>query len=491
LGAGRLRNRYDDLDMFSKNRQLFLTGVFFLDAALLYASWIGSYWLRFHLLPLDAPLGVPRLSSYLGYGAIVVLTALLVLRSLRLYRSQRTARLGGELMAIGQGMTIVLALAALGSFYLRGELARSVLLLFGVAGTAALSVERFLIRLGLRALRSRGRNLRHALIVGTGPLAIGVARKMNENPDFGFAVKGLVSPRTGDAWSRADGRGAAAAPGLVEGIPVLGSVEDFPGLAERCGAELVYLALGRAEWEAEQEALDRLSDSTVAVRLVPDLARAFTLNASVEDFDGTPVVLVTESPGQGWNQVVKRAFDLLSSTAGLIVLSPVLAALAIAVKLDSPGPVFYAQDRVGMNGRRFRMLKFRTMRVGSDAGGAQWTTKGDPRRTRGGAILRRFSLDELPQLWNVFRGEMSLVGPRPEQPAFVEQFRGSIPRYMLRHHMKAGITGWAQVNGLRGDTPLERRIEYDLHYIQHWSLFFDIRILALTLVRVFRDPTAI
>jgi Undecaprenyl-phosphate glucose phosphotransferase len=271
---------------------------------------------------------------------------------------------------------------------------------------------------------------------------------------------------------------------------VIGTLADLPGLAERCGAELVYLALGREEWEAEQEALDRLSDSTAAVRLVPDLARAYTLNASVEDFDGTPVVLVTESPEQGWNQVLKRAFDLVFSAVGLIVLSPVLAAVAIWVKADSPGPVFFAQDRVGMNGRRFRMLKFRTMRVGADAAGAGWTTKDDPRRTGAGAVLRRFSLDELPQLWNVFVGNMSLVGPRPEQPTFVEQFRGSIPRYMLRHHVKAGITGWAQVNGLRGDTPLERRIEYDLYYIQNWSLLFDLRILALTVARVFRDPTA-
>jgi Undecaprenyl-phosphate glucose phosphotransferase len=294
-------------------------------------------------------------------------------------------------------------------------------------------------------------------------------------------VAGLVAARAESATPKAES----------EGFPIVGTVADFPDLIERTGSELVYLALGRAEWEAEQEALDRLSDSTVAVRLVPDLARAFTLNASVEDFDGTPVVLVTETPEQGWNQVLKRSFDLVCSAAGLVLLSPLFAALAIWVKLDSPGPVFYAQERVGMNGRRFRMLKFRTMRVGSDAGGPQWTTRDDPRRTRGGTLLRRLSLDELPQLWNVFVGEMSLVGPRPEQPAFVEQFRGVIPRYMLRHHVKAGITGWAQVNGLRGDTPLEQRIEYDLYYIQHWSLFFDIRILAQTVARVFRDPTAI
>jgi Undecaprenyl-phosphate glucose phosphotransferase len=472
--------------MFAKNRQLVLTGVFFLDVVLLYASWIAAYELRFDLLPIEAPLGVPRLSAYLWYGAVVVLAALLVLRSLRLYRSQRTARLGAEIVAIAQGMTIVTALAALGSFFLRGELARSVLLLFWFVGTLALWGQRLLIRLALRALRRQGRNLRHVLIVGTGPLARSVARKMSEHPDFGFAVVGLVAPGI------APGAGPAARDlGDLGGVPVVGTVDDFPGLVDRTGAELVYLALGRAEWEAEQETLDRLSDSTVAVRLVPDLARAFTLNASIEDFDGTPVVLVTESPEQGWNQVLKRAFDLACSAIGLVVLLPLLLALAIWVKVDSPGPVFYAQERVGMNGRRFRMLKFRTMRVGSDAGGPQWTTKDDPRRTHGGTLLRRLSLDELPQLWNVFVGEMSLVGPRPEQPAFVEQFRGSIPRYMLRHHMKAGITGWAQVNGLRGDTPLEQRIEYDLYYIQHWSLFFDIRILARTVARVFRDPTAI
>ena len=467
--------------MFAKNRQLFLTGVFFMDAALLYVSWIVAYELRFRLLPMDAPLGVPRLSAYLWYGAVVVLAALLVLRTLRLYRSQRTSRLGAEIVAIAQGMTAVTALAALGSFFVRGELARSVLLLFAGVGTCALCGERLLIRVALRALRRQGRNLRHVIVVGTGPLAVSVARKMSQNPDFGFAVTGLVAARAGDM----------PAPVAQGSFPVIGTVADFPGLVETTGAELVYLALGRAEWEAEQAALDRLSDSTVAVRLVPDLARAFTLNASVEDFDGTPVVLVTESPGQGWNQVLKRSFDFVFAAIGLVVLSPVLAALALWVKLDSPGPIFYTQERVGMNGRRFRMLKFRTMRVGSDAGGPQWTTKDDPRRTRGGALLRRLSLDELPQLWNVFVGEMSLVGPRPEQPAFVEQFRGSIPRYMLRHHVKAGITGWAQVNGLRGDTPLEQRIEYDLYYIQHWSLFFDIRILARTIACVFRDPTAI
>jgi exopolysaccharide biosynthesis polyprenyl glycosylphosphotransferase len=226
------------------------------------------------------------------------------------------------------------------------------------------------------------------------------------------------------------------------------------------------------------------------VRLVPDLTQAFQLNATVEDFDGIPVVLIAESPEQGWNAVLKRGFDLIASAVGLIVISPVLLVLAVLVRIDSPGPVFYTQERVGVSGRRFRMLKFRSMRANADADGPAWTVADDPRRTRFGEILRRYSLDELPQLWNVLIGDMSLVGPRPEQPAYVERFRASIPRYFLRHHVKAGMTGWAQVNGLRGDTPLEKRIEYDLYYIENWSLMFDVRILFLTVARVFRDATA-
>ena len=189
-------------------------------------------------------------------------------------------------------------------------------------------------------------------------------------------------------------------------------------------------------------------------------------------------------------EIVRRLVDIALSSFLLVVLAPVMVLVAAAVKLDSPGPVFYAQERVGLNGRRFRMIKFRSMRVDAEARGAGWTTKDDPRRTRFGEVLRRLSLDELPQLWNVLVGDMSLVGPRPERPVYVDQFRASIPRYMLRHHVRAGLTGWAQVNGLRGDTPLERRIEYDLYYVKNWSLALDVRILLLTFARVFRDGSA-
>jgi Undecaprenyl-phosphate glucose phosphotransferase len=464
--------------MFTRDRQLLATGVFVLDGVLIAAAWLAAYGLRFYLLPVPAPLGIPSLSFHLWVGAVLTPVALLVLRMFRLYRSARTVSLWSELFGLAQSVVVVTALAGLGSFFARGELPRSVLLIFAPLAIAALWTSRFVIRTALRAARRAGRNLRHVLIVGTGDHALQLATKLEGHPDYGLAIKGLVA---------AD---RALSDQMVGRYRVLGSVSDLPGLVERHGVDFVYVALPRSEWQAEEDALVRLSDSTAAVRLVPDLARSFTLNATVEDFDGTPVVLVTETPDQGWNAVIKRAFDLAFSTAGLIVLSPVLAAIAIWVKLDSPGPALYAQERVGINGLRFRMYKFRTMRVDAEADGAGWTTPDDPRRTGAGELLRRTSLDELPQLWNVLLGHMSLVGPRPERPVFVDQFRASIPRYMLRHHVKAGMTGWAQVNGLRGDTPLERRIEYDLYYIEHWSLGFDLRIIALTFVRVFRDASA-
>jgi Undecaprenyl-phosphate glucose phosphotransferase len=464
--------------MFARSRQLFATGMFAVDAVLIAGSWLAAYWLRFHGLALPTPLGVPPLSLYLWSAAVLTPTALLVLRTFRLYRSARTGRLGFELLAVVQAMVVVAAIAGVGSFYARGELSRTVIAVFFACATTALVTVRVGARLVLREFRRRGHNLRHVIVVGTGEPARMLLKKIRRHDDFGFRVHGLVAADAADVGRT-----------LYE-VPVLGAVAELPRLVEAHNAEIIYLALERREWEAEADALALLADSTAAVRLVPDLSQAFRLNASVEDFDGMPVVLVTESPEQGWNAVVKRAFDLACSGLGLVVLSPLLALIAVLVKLDSRGPVFYAQERVGMNGRRFRMFKFRSMGTDAESAGSAWTVKNDPRRTVLGGTLRRLSLDELPQLWNVFTGDMSLVGPRPEQPRFVEEFRGAIPRYMLRHHVKAGMTGWAQVNGLRGDTPLEDRIRYDLYYVQNWSLWFDVRILFLTVARVFRDASA-
>jgi Undecaprenyl-phosphate glucose phosphotransferase len=465
--------------MRAKHHQLLVGALFLLDGLLIAASWIVAYALRFRALSWPAPRGIPPLESYLWFASLIAPIGLLVLHSLGAYRPERPHSLPREMMVLLQAATLITALAALASYFTRGEMARSIMPVF--AGVLALSLcaSRLALRGILRRARRSGRILCRVLIVGTGEAALALARKMLRRADYGYALQGFVSA------------GPEATGGAIEGVPVVGAVQELPRLVQQYDVEQVYLALDRVEHASEQHALDRLADSTVSVRLVPDLARAFTLNASVEDFDGTPVVLVTQSPDEGWRSAVKRAFDLLVAAVALVLLSPVMAAIAVWIKLDSPGPVLYVQERVGLNGRRFAMYKFRTMRADSESeSGPTWATKDDPRCTRAGRVLRRLSLDELPQLWNVVMGRMSLVGPRPERPVFVDQFRSSVPRYMLRHHVKAGLTGWAQVNGLRGDTPLDRRIEYDLFYIRNWSLGFDLKILLLTVTRLLRDASS-
>jgi FlaA1/EpsC-like NDP-sugar epimerase len=343
--------------VFARHRQLLQTGIFFLDALLIFASWCAAYWLRFHVLPLPVPRGVPPIERYLWIGAVLTPLGLLILRSFHLYRSARTARLSQELWTLVQGVAILAAVAALASYSIRGEVSRSVLLLFALLAALSLTTAHATIRLALRVSRRRGFNMRHVLLVGTGDLAERVGRKMIAEADYGLHVIGMVAADPSEVGNH------------VGPFDVVGCVADLPGLATRTGADFVYVAFARAEHEAEREALERLGDSTAAVRLVPDLSQMHTLNANVEDFDGTPVVLVTETPEQGWNSVLKRAFDLAVSAILLLLLLPLLVAIAIWVKLDSPGPALYAQERVGSNGRRFRMLKFRTMRTDAEAEG--------------------------------------------------------------------------------------------------------------------------
>ena len=229
----------------------------------------------------------------------------------------------------------------------------------------------------------------------------------------------------------------------------------------------------------------------MTIHVVPDLFRFASLRGGVEEFEGMPFIHLRESPLHGWSSAAKRVFDIVFSLGVLIGLSPLLLVLALLVKLTSRGPVLYRQERMGLDGQRFRMLKFRTMRVDAEAEtGPVWATTADTRRSPLGAWLRRFSLDELPQFVNVLRGEMSVVGPRPERPVFVERFRQTVPGYMLRHKVKAGVTGWAQVNGLRGNTSLEKRIEFDLEYIERWSLGMDLKIIALTMVKILVERNA-
>jgi Undecaprenyl-phosphate glucose phosphotransferase len=357
-------------------------------------------------------------------------------------------------------------------FFREYDYSRVVIVYFWIFSIASVSFARYAFREALRVARRRGYNLRFALVVGGGELAAGVVRRLKARPDTGIQILGLVG----------DDKRAAA------GVQSLGGFADLRAVLDAHEVDHVILALAHEEYGRLGGLLEAIGDEPVTIHVVPDLGRFTSLRGGVEEFEGLPFVHLRESPLYGWSRLAKRVFDLAFSLGVLALLSPALVALAAAVKLTSRGPILYGQERMGLDGQRFRMMKLRTMRVDAEREtGPVWAAAGDDRRTPIGAFLRRFSLDELPQFINVLRGEMSVVGPRPERPVFVERFRRTVPGYMLRHKVKSGLTGWAQVHGLRGNTSLEKRIEYDIEYIERWSFWLDLKIIGLTVVRVLFD----
>jgi Undecaprenyl-phosphate glucose phosphotransferase len=355
---------------------------------------------------------------------------------------------------------------------------RLVLIYFGGLGALAMVGSRVSLRAALRALRARGYNLRHALAVGEGAALKGLIERLDSFPELGLCVCGVVTeqgPESRRYYAK----------------PHLGGFANLVDVIRKTRVDEVLISLPPSRGDELDRLLDLIKDETVDIRVVPDIHRFVTLGCEIEDFDGLPVVRINDSPVMGWGAFAKRVTDAALSSVALVVLSPLLLLIAVLVKLTSPGPILYSQERMGLDGRSFSMLKFRSMRADAESQtGAVWANANDPRRTRFGMFLRKTSLDELPQLWNVLRGDMSLVGPRPERPVFVAKFRNQVPHYMLRHKVRAGITGWAQVNGWRGNTSLSRRIEHDLFYIRNWSYTFDVKILTLTLWKGFIDKNA-
>jgi putative colanic acid biosynthesis UDP-glucose lipid carrier transferase len=346
------------------------------------------------------------------------------------------------------------------------------------SGLLSTALLRITIRVTLRTLRRRGLNQRHVAIVGAGELGRMVMSRLALSPWAGFKVRSFYDDDpTKDS--------------VTTGAPVFVTDERLAADVQAGGIDQVWIALPLRAETRIREILTMLREHSVEIRFVPDIYGFHLLNHSVTEVAGLPVISLTETPMSGINQLVKAAEDYALALVFLTLASPVMLLIALGVKLSSPGPVFYRQERVTWNGERFHMLKFRTMPVNAEAAsGPVWAKQGERRATPFGAMLRRTSLDELPQFLNVLRGEMSLVGPRPERPEFVERFRQQIPGYMQKHLVKAGITGWAQVNDLRGDSDLTQRIQYDLYYIDNWSLWFDLRILVLTIWHILKSHNA-
>lgn len=466
--------------MLSRRRRFLGSVNLAVDLVVVTASWLIAYPIRFHtgLIPLVIP-HVPPFSTYAWIAVLVALIWSVALRSIRSRLNKTVPSLFREVAVVLRAHSLAfLAFVVITFFLAQYKPSRIVFALFLALSSAGLIATHVWFRRSMIASYRRGIGVQRVLIVGTGELGRGLAQRIVEHRELGLNIAGFLSDST-------------PSPVEVDGRPVFGAPEDVARVisAECIDSVIVALPLGASN--RLKAVLEALGEEIVDVKVVPDLYQYVTLRAAVEEFEGLPIVSLKETPLHGWNAVVKRVFDVFASAGGLVVLSPLFTVVAALVKLTSPGPVFYRQERMGLDGRTFDILKFRSMRVDAETStGAVWAVEGDPRRTKFGAFLRRSNIDELPQLLNVLLGHMSLVGPRPERPVFIDQFRTQIPKYMLRHKVKAGITGWAQANGWRGNTDLRRRIECDIYYIENWSFWLDLRILWMTLVRGFSDKNA-
>ena len=450
------------------------------DFATVSVAYFLAYFLRFRFEIVPLTKGIAPLETYLSFLPVALALWFAASWANGLYLPHRKHSLIDEALAVAKsGSLATLFLIALTFFYRDYSFSRVMLLLFWGTSIMLTSIGRTGIIVAVRVRRRRGHDVSQAIIVGAGELGHTVAQKIAALPQLGLRVVGFV-----------DDTVAAAAPEEPT-APYLGRIVDLPELVRTHRVGQVFFALPRESHADLERGLALLGTEMVDILIVPDILQFVMLRAGLESLDGIPMINLASTPLSGWYAPVKRAGDIVFSLLGMLILSPLLAAIAVAIKLTSPGPVIYRQERISLDGTLFEMFKFRSMRIDAEAEtGAVWASADDPRRTRLGAFLRRTSLDELPQMANILKGQMSFVGPRPERPIFVDQFRENIPRYMLRHKVKCGLTGWAQVNGWRGNTSIEKRIEYDIYYIENWSLSFDLKIVWLTIWNGFLNKHA-
>ena len=450
----------------------------FLDASLAALAFYLAYLWR---LRTENPPAVNILPfrGYVGMLFIQVGSLLVSFLLARLYHLKRgVSRLDVLTALVGAASIGILLTSALTSLLYKNELdyPRLMLVYSWVLTIVLVGAGRLAHDYLEGRLRARGVAVYNTLIVGTGDVGRMILNKIRQSPALGYRVVGFVdeSPAQGD----------------VMGVPVLGATADLPQLIDAHAIDQVIIAMPERSHQELLEIIALCQRGRVEIKVFPDVFQIIASEMSIGDLNGLPLLTVRDIALRGWKLTLKRAMDIVGSAIALILLSPFMLLVAALVKLESPGPVFYVQERVGLDGKPFQLLKFRTMRQDAEANGPGWTVANDPRRTRLGKFLRRYSIDEWPQFINVLIGEMSLVGTRPERPMYVEQFRQAIPRYMERHREKAGITGWAQVNGLRGDTSIVERTKYDLWYIENWSLWLDIKILIRTVVHFAKDENA-
>ena len=466
--------------MLKRHTQVFATLLRLLDMSLAFIAWELAYQLRFLWIDIPHASMIPSHTEYLQAAYFVAVLTGFTFSFSGVYRLHKVVHPPQEFYHLLRGtLTLLLLTLVTAFFYREFSFSRVHTLYFFSCLLILLFLSRLITKRSLHWLHNRGTCVEHVLLIGNGESAKKFIERLVSLKSLGIVMKGVIETN------------GILNSNIPANIPRLGRIEHLNQIIQTHQIDQVFIALRSEEQHYLNRLKELLAEQWVDVSIIPDLGTFRALHKEVESFDDMPIVTLVQSPMTGWNQVLKRLLDISGALFAIILFSPVMLVIAFLVKLSSSGPALYGQERMGLDGRTFKALKFRSMETDAESeSGAIWASENDERRTKLGVFLRNYSLDELPQLFNVLKGEMSLVGPRPERPVFIEQFKRKIPNYMLRHKVKAGITGWAQVNGWRGNTSLEKRIECDLYYIERWSLLFDIKILFLTLFRGFIDPHA-
>ena len=453
-----------------------------IDAVASNLAMLSAWFLRFNVEIIPVTKGTQGFSTYTHLLPLVTVVFPLAFAVQGLYRIRPTRSKTEEWLSVAIGSVVATVVLSGVLLWVRPGnpdvlYSRATLLMFMFCAIVFVIIGRTLVRTAVERRHREGKDLDRVLIAGNGELARAVVERIKTHRDrLGFRIAGYL--RNGDDST-------------LDGLTCLGTIDDAERVVKEHDIDHVFVALPHASSQAMMSLLDRLVRVIVSIHVVPDLLQFMVLRSRVEDIDGLPTINLSETPLEGWSRFVKRGFDLVVGCAAFIVFSPVMLIVAIAIWLEDRGPIFYHQERMGLDGKPFQIVKFRSMRVGAEQEtGAVWADRDDPRRTRVGRFIRAWSLDELPQLLNVLKGDMSVVGPRPERPQFVEQFRAEFPHYMLRHKVRAGMTGWAQVHGWRGNTSIRMRIEHDLYYIENWSLMLDFKILFMTVLHGLRHENA-
>ena len=433
------------------------------DGAIVLLSFPLAFWLRFYVLP-DGRISIP-FNSYLTMGVIYMLVQLFTFAAFGMYQSFRHTRLRIELPRLWMACFLDLALLLSWLFLQHWDhYSRETIAIFFVLSTGALSAKRYVLRRLLRHYRQKGFNIKHVIMIGSGAMAHRYSDEIREDRELGYHLVGYVAPQEDKNWEET----------------WLGGFDKLLEVLDRNRPDEVISAIDTDDFERTPFIISACEKTGCKLSIIPYYAEYMASRPNFDDLNGIPLLNIRYIPLENWaNAFVKRAMDIVGSLLILILLSPLMLAAAIGVKLSSPGPIIFKQERVGRNKKPFLMYKFRSMRVNNEEK-TGWSRNTDSRKTKFGSFIRKYSIDELPQFWNVLKGDMSLVGPRPELPFFVDRFKEEVPLYMVKHQVRPGITGWAQVNGLRGDTSIKARIEHDLYYIEHWSVGFDIKILWIT-----------